>query len=92
MNKKELVEKVHENLENFTKADSKLVVDAVLDTISEGLAEGEDVKLARFGNFEVVHKEARTARNPSTGEPVDVPAKNVVKFKPSKNLKEVVNE
>jgi len=53
--------------------------------------DGEEVRLLGFGNFVSVHRKARTARNPQTGAPIDVPAADVPKFKAGKALKEAVN-
>lgn len=75
---------------DITKKDSKEVVQTVFDTISELMVSGESVKIAGFGAFEKVDKEARTARNPKTGEPVPVPAHGAVRFKPSSILKDAL--
>ena len=90
MNKTELAATVAEKLEiSNTKAAG--AVEAVLDAISSALAEGDSVNIAGFGKFEASQTKARTGRNPKTGEPVDIPAKTAVKFKPGKSLKETVN-
>lgn len=91
MNKKDLKDKVAEAL-GTSKRDAGLAVDAVLEAIKAGLAEDGKVTLVRFGTFSTVNRAARTARNPKTGEPVEVPAKVAPKFKPSKDLKELVND
>ncbi len=89
MNKKELVEEVKKSL-GWTKKDSKEVVETVVNTIVESLSNEDNVKLSGLGKFEVKTRSPRKARNPQTGEEIDVPAKNVVKFKASKNLKELI--
>ena len=90
MNKADLVDFVAGE-SGLTKKDTRAVIGTVMDGIKAGLAADGKVTLVGFGTFSTVHREARTARNPQTGEPVDVPAKNVVKFKASKALKETVN-
>ena len=89
MNKKDLVNKVAGEL-NITKKDAGLAVTATIDSIAAGLAEDKKVTLVGFGTFSLAARAARTARNPQNGEPVEVPAKTVPKFKPSKILKEAV--
>ena len=67
-------------------------LDAVIAAMADALSNGTSVDIAGFGKFALVDKPARQARNPSTGEPVDVPAKTVVQFKPAKALRESVNK
>jgi DNA-binding protein HU-beta len=90
MNKSDFISAVSEKAE-LTKKDSKMVVDAVIDALTEVLANGEDVNLSPFGKFEVSVRAARKGRNPQTGDEIDIPEKQVVKFKASKKTKEVVN-
>ena len=68
------------------------LVDAVLEAIAERLAAGEPVKLSGFGVFTVREKEARTGRNPGTGEAVLIPPRRVVTFRASKVLKRRIAE
>jgi DNA-binding protein HU-beta len=70
-----------------TKKDARIVIGTVLDGVSKGLKEDGKVTLVDFGTFSVVERKARKARNPQTGEEIDVPAKRVPKFKASKALK-----
>jgi len=91
MNKAELVNFLAE-FSSVTKREAKQMVDAVITGVIEGLANDGKVTLAGFGSFVLVNRDARTARNPKTGEPVDVPAKVVPKFKPSATLKEYFND
>ncbi|MDP9382182.1 MAG: HU family DNA-binding protein [Chloroflexota bacterium] len=60
------------------------VLDVSLDEIRNALNSGESVSLRGFGNFKVTHREARTGRNPRTGEPLDIPPGQRVSFKMSK--------
>lgn len=90
MNKTELAVKVAEFM-GVNENNGACAVNAVLGAISEALAAGEEVNITGFGKFEPVKSEVRVGRNPQTGEPVDIPAKTVVKFRPGKSLKEQVN-
>jgi DNA-binding protein HU-beta len=89
MNKKDLVEKVHELL-GGTKVQAENTVNLVFDSIVAGMKGGDDVSIAGFGIFSAKMRKARKARNPRTGEEVDVPAMRVPKFKASKTLKDMV--
>ena len=89
MNKQGLVDVVHEKLDG-TKAAAEEVVDSIMAAIVATLKKGEDVSIAGLGIFSVKMRKARTARNPKTGEPVQVPAMNVPKFRAAKMLKEAV--
>jgi DNA-binding protein HU-beta len=91
MNKTELVERVAEST-GKTKKEASLIVDTVLQTISDALKKGEKVTLIGFGNFEVRERAARTGRNPQTGEEIQIEASKVPAFKPGKQLKELVNQ
>ena len=72
------------------QSDVKVVVDKVLEEISQSLARGERVELRDFGIFKVKERKSRLGRNPKTGEVVPVPARKVVHFKVGKELKELV--
>jgi len=89
MNKQALAEKVQEVL-GGTKVESENVVATILDTIVETVSKGEEVSLAGFGSFVPQARNARTARNPRTGESIDVPATTVPKFKAAKAFKDSV--
>ena len=67
------------------------VVDIFFEEIAQRLAEGGRVELRGFGAFSTRERDARTGRNPRTGEPVDVPAKRVPYFKPGKEMRERLN-
>ena len=67
------------------------VVDIFFEEISERLADGGRVELRGFGTFSTRQRDARTGRNPRTGEPVDVPSKRVPYFKPGKEMRERLN-
>lgn len=74
----------------MSNKEAKVAVNAVLDTIKEGVTSGEGVFLVGFGSMSVLHKNARMGRNPQTGKTLEIPAKNVVKFKPSKAMADAV--
>lgn len=89
MNKADLIDVVNEKT-GSTKASSEATVNLILDTITEQLKAGNEVSLAGFGIFSVKNRAARLARNPKTGEKVQVPASRAPKFRPAKSLKEAV--
>lgn len=89
MNKTELIAALAEKTE-LSKAQTGRVLDALLETVGEQLAQGEKVALIGFGTFEVTQRAARTAKNPRTGEALEVPAAKVPKFKAGAALKEKV--
>src|SRR5690606_36782364 len=90
MNKSELIERVAADT-GKTKKEPGMVVDAVLETISEALKRGEKVSLVGFGNFEVRERSSRTRRNRQTGETIYIEATRVPAFKHGKQLNEAVN-
>ena len=75
---------------DLTKKDSEKALDAIIASIEETLKKGESVTFVGFGTFSISERAARTAKVPSTGKEVKVPAKKVVKFKVGKNLKDAV--
>jgi DNA-binding protein HU-beta len=91
MNKQGLVEKVQGVL-GGTKVDAEKAVDTVFETITSELSGGNDVSVAGFGAFSANMRKARTARNPRTGEAIQVPAMRVPKFKAAKALKDAVKK
>ena len=90
MNKVELVNAISTKAD-CTKKDATKYLDAIVETITETLAKGEKISLVGFGSFEVVEREARTGRNPQTGEPIEIPASKAPKFRAGSKLKEIVN-
>ena len=87
MNKVELVEKVWETFSYLKKGEVRDIVESVMTEIEDALVSEGEVKLSGFGQFSIVNRDARKARNPKTGETVDVPAKKAIKFKVSSTLK-----
>ncbi len=90
MNKGDLINKIAEDA-NLTKSQASEAVNTILSSIGETLKDGDKVSLVGFGTFSISHREARTGRNPQTGKAIKIAAKNVVKFKPGKELSESVN-
>lgn len=89
MNKAGIVDAIHMKL-GGTKVQAEEVVDAMLESIVGTLKKGEEVSIAGLGIFSVKKRAARTARNPRTGEAVQVKAMNVPKFRAAKALKDAV--
>ena len=89
MNKSELISAVAEKAA-LSKKDAESAVSAILDVISDTLAQGEEVRLVGFGSFEVKHRKERMGLNPKTKTAVPLPATKVPAFKPGKALKDVV--
>lgn len=90
MNKQELVGQVAERT-GLARGDAGRAVEAVFDAITLSLAGGEEVRLVGFGSFVVTRRKASTGRNPRTGEPMDIKASAVPKFRVGKGLKDAVN-
>ncbi|GIH78670.1 HU family DNA-binding protein [Planobispora longispora] len=90
MNKKELVDAIADRVGDKKTANE--AVNAVLDTIQKAVAAGDKVSITGFGAFEMVHKPARTARNPSTGAEIKVAESWGPKFRPGSDFKDLVNE
>lgn len=90
MKKQDLANMVHEMV-GGTKTQSEAVIKGIFDAIANEMAKGGTVDIAGFGKFEGVNRDARTARNPRSGEMVKVAAKRVPKFKAGKALKDTVS-
>ena len=90
MNKNDLVAAVASST-GLSKTDSANAVDSMLDTITDSLKGGGEVRLVGFGTFSVAHRAASEGRNPRTGERIQIPASKQPKFKAGKALKDAVN-
>ena len=90
MNKTELVAAMAEQT-NLSKKDAEAALKAFIDVVSEELKKGEKVQLVGFGTFEVSERAAREARNPQTGETMEIKASKTPKFKAGKALKDMMN-
>ncbi|MFF2884940.1 HU family DNA-binding protein [Bacillus toyonensis] len=89
MNKAELTKVVAEKAE-LTQKDATVAIQAVVETITNALANEEKVQILGFGTFEVRERSARTGRNPQTGEEMQIAASKAPAFKAGKELKEAV--
>ena len=89
MNKTELIKNVAQNAE-ISQKEATVVVQTVVESITNTLAAGEKVQLIGFGTLEVRERAARTGRNPQTGEEMQIAASKVPAFKAGKELKEAV--
>ncbi|PFJ08412.1 DNA-binding protein [Bacillus cereus] len=89
MNKTELIKNVAQTAE-ISQKEATVVVQTVVESITNTLAAGEKVQLIGFGTFEVRERAARTGRNPQTGEEMQIAASKVPAFKAGKELKEAV--
>ncbi|ABY44667.1 HU family DNA-binding protein [Bacillus mycoides] len=89
MNKTELIKNVAQNAE-ISQKEATVVLQTVVESITNSLAAGEKVQLIGFGTFEVRERAARTGRNPQTGEEMQIAASKVPAFKAGKELKEAV--
>jgi integration host factor subunit beta len=92
MTKSVLIEKIAEKVEGLSKKQTEVIVENIFDSIKEALASGGKVEIRGFGNFKLRSRNARKARNPKTGEAVEVPPKKVPYFKVGKELREMVNK
>ena len=90
MTKAELIEEVSRVVE-MTRKDSEVIVEAIFDSVVRALRTGDKIEIRGFGSFRTRERRGRVGRNPKTGEKVDVPAKKIPYFKPSKELKDFVN-
>ncbi|MEM7072417.1 MAG: HU family DNA-binding protein [Pseudomonadota bacterium] len=90
MNKNDLISAVADAT-GMSKTDTTTTIDATITAISQALSRGEEVRLIGFGTFSVSQRQATTARNPRTGDIVNVPASKQPKFKSGKALRESVN-
>jgi len=92
MTKSVLIEKVAEKVEGLTRNQTEIVVETVFESIKKALMNSEKIEIRGFGNFRLKTRNPRKARNPKTGETVEVPGKKVLYFKVGKALKEALNQ
>jgi len=90
VNKTELVDAVAQGAD-ISKAAATRAVDTMLDSITDSLKKGDQVTLVGFGTFSVRDRQARTGRNPRTGDTINIPASKMPGFKAGKALKDAVN-
>ena len=90
MNKRDLVDAVA-NKSELDRRSAESAIDAAVEAISGALADGDKVTLPGFGTFEVRQRNARTGRNPQTGETIEIAASKAPAFKPASAIKTAVN-
>ncbi|MBI3696116.1 MAG: integration host factor subunit beta [Acidobacteria bacterium] len=90
MTKADLIEEVSRVVE-MTRKESEVIVETIFDSIVKSLRSGDKIEIRGFGSFRTRQRQARIGRNPKSGERVDVPAKRIPFFKPSKELRDIVN-
>jgi nucleoid DNA-binding protein len=91
MTKADIVEQIS-NSTGLTKKDTAMAVEGFIQAVRRALSNGQNIEIRGFGSFKVKSRRARKARNPRTGQAVDVPARMVPTFKPSKELKDMVEK
>ena len=91
MTKADLIDEVS-RLAELTRKDSEVIVETIFDSVVRSLRAGDKIEIRGFGSFRTRQRKPRIGRNPKTGERVEVPAKKIPFFKPSKELKDLVNE
>lgn len=91
MKKEDLIKAVKEST-GLQKKDVETVTESIFATITQALKNGDQVKIAGFGAFEVRDRAGRKGRNPQTGEEIDIPASKAPAFKAGKALKDAVKE
>jgi DNA-binding protein HU-beta len=89
MTKAELIERIAAKAK-ISKRAANIALDTFVEQVTSALKRGDRVALVGFGTFSVAKRKARTARNPRTGETINVPARRAAKFKPGRELKQQV--
>lgn len=90
MTKAELIEEVSRVVE-MTRKDSEVIVETIFESIVNSLHSGDKIEIRGFGSFRTRQRQPRIGRNPKTGTRVEVPSKRIPYFKPSKELRDLVN-
>lgn len=91
MTKADLVEIIFEKV-GLSKKEAQDIIEIIFDTIKQSFVEGESVKVSGFGTFNVRKKNPRRGRNPQTGEELEITPRRVLTFKPSNQLKAVIEK
>ena len=92
MTKSELIEQLSEGHEILNKKDAETVINLIFGGIAKALAQGDRVEIRGFGSFSVRERDAREARNPKSGELVQIPSRKTPFFKTGKDLRDRVDE
>jgi integration host factor subunit beta len=90
MTKADLIDEVSRAVE-MSRKDSEVIVETIFESIVKALRTSDKIEIRGFGSFRTRERRARVGRNPKTGARVEVPPKKIPYFKPSKELKDVVN-
>jgi integration host factor subunit beta len=90
MTKADLIDEVSSAL-NVTPKESAVIVQFILDSMVKALRRGEKIEIRGFGSFHTRQRQPRTGRNPKTGQHVAVPAKTIPYFRPSKEVRALIN-
>lgn len=90
MNKKEMAESIYKKLE-VKRFEAYSFIDLLIETMVENLADGKKVMMSNFGTFKVMKRQNKKVINPNDKKEMIIPAQKIVKFFPSKNLKELIN-
>ena len=91
MNRKDLIDVLSATVPDLSKADANRVYEGLVELAMKELATADEFMLPGLGALKVKHQKARTARNPQTGAPIQVPAKKTVRFSAYKEVKELLN-
>ncbi|QWR77700.1 HU family DNA-binding protein [Candidatus Magnetomonas plexicatena] len=91
MTKSELINVITEKTSGLTRGQTEIIVETFFQSMMDALGRGEKIEIRGFGNFRLKERLARKARNPKTGEVVDVAAKKILHFKIGKELREMIN-
>jgi len=91
LTKADLIEEVS-RVVDMTRKDSEVIVEAIFDSIVRALRTGDKIEIRGYGSFRTRQRQPRVGRNPKTGTRVEVPSKRIPYFKPSKELKDLVNQ
>lgn len=92
MTKSVLIEKVTEKVEGLTKKQVETIINTIFDGMKDALTRGEKIEIRGFGNFRLKQRNGKVARNPKTGEKVEVPPKKVLHFKVGKPFHDLLNK
>jgi len=89
--KADLVDAIAQSVDGITKKQAGEAFDAIFDSITDYLEDGDRVQVPSFGTFSITERAERQGRNPATGATITIPASKNVRFKAGKDLKEAVN-
>ena len=91
MNVSEMADEIASKHPSLDKKTAKAVVEAVFEAVSDAAKKGDEVSIPSFGKFKVAARDARTGRNPATGESIQIAASKKLAFTPAKQLKDAMN-